>query len=226
MMFHLKLLGVVATLFVLFACSSLPEDHDVAVLVEIDRPAGISDAELHDAFVKSLPLYKKVDGLKRKYFVHSEAHFGGVYLWDNTRSASAFFDSAWHNRIQSTYGQPASLTHFDVPTDTPGASPGSAGKDGVVAIVKVGAPWYAPLGTIASRMKDSIPDYNVITGLDYKIYSIADGKRVGGIYLWDNETAANAFYDPSWHARILATYDEKADLAFYRAPLVLVNQPD
>ena len=222
----LKLLGLVAVAFVSGACAGLPEDHEVAVLVQIDRPKGLSDTALEGAFRDSLPLYQQVEGLKRKYFVHTETQFGGVYLWTDKRSASAFFDSAWHTRIQTTYGKAATLTHFDVPTETPGASLGSAGKDGVVAIVKVGAPWYAPLGTIASRMQDSVPGYMAIAGLDYKIYSIASEKRVGGIYLWDNEAIANAFYDAAWHARILATYDEDADLTFYRAPLVLVNQWD
>jgi len=211
-------------LFALAACSSVPQTAPVAVLVEIDRPAEASDQILKAGFEASLPTYRQIDGLERKYFVHSDAVFGGLYLWENRAAADAFFDSSWQDRIVTTYGQSASLTFFDAPVETAGGSPSSAGDDGSVAIVKVGAPWYAPRGTIVSRMAASVPKYAVIQGLDYKIYSIAGGKRVGGIYLWDDADAAAEFYDDAWHARIRDTYGKDAELSVYSAPVVLVNR--
>lgn len=219
-----KSLILAAASFGLAACSSIPANSPVAVLVEIDRPAGASDDVMKAAFSKSLPTYESVNGLQRKYFVLTETQFGGVYLWDNPDAAAAFFDEAWHARIRSTYGQDATLTEFDVVAETPGASPGSSGEDGVVAIVKVGAPWYAPRGTIAGRMEKTIPDYAAIAGLDFKLYTIADGKQIGGIYLWDNAAAAQSFYNDAWHQRIRDTYKDDADLDLYASPVILINR--
>ena len=218
-----NLLFASAFIPILISCASGSSKSPIAVLVEIERPDGLTDAALTSAFRDAVPTYESVSGLQRKYFVHSNTQFGGIYLWDDQDSADAFFSDAWDSRIQATYGQSAVLTQFDVPSETPGASPGTSGEDGVATIVKVSAPWYAPRGTIASRMEQSIPQYSSLPGLDYKLYSIADGKRVGGIYLWDNKAAAEAFYNADWNARILETYGEEADVSYYNAPVIVVN---
>ena len=222
----LKMLFAVSTSVVLAACSSIPNDAPIAVLVEIDRPSNTTDQTLVEGFKTAEPIYRQVPGLERKYFVFSDSVFGGVYLWENTAAAQSFFDAAWQERILQTYGQAASLTYFDAPVETEGGNPNSSGIDGVVAIVKVGAPWYAPRGAIVSRMEESVPQYQSIAGLDYKIYSIADAKQVGGIYLWDDPAAASNFFNADWHARIRETYGSDADLFMYSAPVIVVNTED
>lgn len=73
----------------------------------------------------------------------------------------------------------------------------------VVTIVRVPKPWYAPSFLVASKMRDSIPEYDKLPGLSYKIYTIGqtDG-RYGGVYLWKDRKSAEAWFNPAWFARV------------------------
>ena len=218
-----KYIAVLSGFVVLSACASSPESKLVAALVEVERPAGASDAVLLKGFNSSIPIYSKIPGLERKYFTQNDDAFGGVYLWSDKVSADAFYNEAWRKRIETTYGTTAKLTWFEVPLLTGGGAEGLAGPDAVVAIVKVSAPWYAPKGTIRSRMRDAVPLYVDVPGLDYKIFSIADEKKIGGIYLWQDQAAADKFYNEDWKVRIVETYGEEAELIFLKAPVTLIN---
>lgn len=191
--------------------------------MEVPRPAGVPDLAIDEGFRNSLPRYQDIKGLERKYFTRTTSHFGGVYLWDSRDNAEGFYNEDWTKRIQSTYGASPRLTYFDVPLSTPGGSPESAGPTSIVTIVRVPAPWYAPRSIITRRMESSVPQYNAIPGLAYKNFTIASEKKVGGIYLWDEASSANAFYDAAWHKRIRDTYDVPAEVMRLNAPVLMVN---
>jgi heme-degrading monooxygenase HmoA len=80
----------------------------VATLVQIALPAGVSQERLLAGFKASVPTFQQVPGLLRKYFITSgegaQRQFGGVYLWRDEASAQAYFNSAWHERVRSSYG--------------------------------------------------------------------------------------------------------------------------
>lgn len=219
----IKFLSIVFGLLILAACASSPSNDRIAVLVELDRPKAVTNDQIQAGFNKSLPIYSNIPGLERKYFTYTDTSFGGLYLWTDKDAADAFYSKDWSDRIKTTYGQEANLTWFDAPVLTAGGSEGLAGQDGVVTIVKVSAPWYAPKGTIRSRMAEAVPLYSDLPGLDYKYFTIANGKKVGGVYLWENEAAAKAFYNTDWEANILETYGEAADLTYLKAPIKVIN---
>lgn len=79
----------------------------------------------------------------------------------------------------------------------------------VVTWTRVNRPMLAFSFLIKSKMKDSIPEYEAISGLKSKAYSIeTDGKLFGGIYLWDSETAAKNWFNASWFQRVKEKYGE------------------
>jgi heme-degrading monooxygenase HmoA len=88
----------------------------VTTLVEIPIPAGLSREKLIAEFNAAMPTYQRIPGLLRKSFVlTSNNTFGGVYLWKNEASANAWFNTAWHERVQKTYGQAAAIEWYDTP---------------------------------------------------------------------------------------------------------------
>lgn len=104
-----------------------------------------------------------------------------------------------------------------------GSSPGKAQR-GVVVIVKVPAPWYAPDALIERKMRAAIPQYQRIPGLTYKIFSIArPGGEFGGIYLWQDRASAEAWFNPAWHRRVKAERGVDADVRMFDSPRVLDN---
>lgn len=52
----------------------------------------------------STAVYRKVDGLIRKYYVDlKDGRFGGIYLWESRAKAEAFYDESWPARFDA-YG--------------------------------------------------------------------------------------------------------------------------
>ncbi|NBO77730.1 MAG: hypothetical protein EBV28_12225, partial [Betaproteobacteria bacterium] len=73
----------------------------------------------------------------------------------------------------------------------------------VAVVVKVPAPWYAPRFLVTNKMRDTIPQYQGIAGLNFKAFSFAkaDG-HYGGIYLWKDLDAARSWFTPQWFERV------------------------
>ncbi len=95
----------------------------VGTLVAIPTPAGIDRARLIAEFRAAVPVYRRVDGLLRKYFtIGADGTFGGVYLWRDQAAADRWFDAAWHERVKKTYGVDARIEWFDTPILLPTAS--------------------------------------------------------------------------------------------------------
>ncbi|MEM7436752.1 MAG: hypothetical protein AAF436_16480 [Myxococcota bacterium] len=116
----------------------------------------------------------------------------------------------------------------DAPYVAPVLSPNPAGRsstvESVATIVGVTPPWYAFRPLVVRKYKEAIPTYQSVPGLLFKYFSIAADGKIGGIYLWENRQAADAFYDEAWHARILDTYGEPGEIQYFDAPLVLANR--
>ncbi|MEM8983024.1 MAG: hypothetical protein AAGC71_08365 [Pseudomonadota bacterium] len=221
-----KFLSIVACgtwLALLAGCSSTSADTRVAVVVELPRPATTNDLDLTHAFVAGAQRYEAVRGLQRKYFVFSDDTVGGVYLWENQDAANNFFSDDWKTRMETTFGNPATLTWFEVVSEVEGMSYEDAGSGAVVSVVRVSAPWYAPRGIIRDRMIEAMPEYTSIDGLDYKYFTIASERKIGGIYLWESDDAAKEFFNEAWHQRIQDRYGEAADLQFFYAPVTVLN---
>jgi heme-degrading monooxygenase HmoA len=73
----------------------------------------------------------------------------------------------------------------------------------VVVVVKVASPWYAPDFLIVRKMRAALPQYQAIPGLSFKIFTIAQpGGEFGGVYLWRDRVAAEAWFSSAWYARV------------------------
>lgn len=91
-----------------------------------------------------------------------------------------------------------------------GASSLAAQNTGrILTWTRVNQPWYAPNFLVRSKMKDSVPEYKAIPGLVWKSYSIeASSNRFGGIYLWESESSAKAWFNEAWFERVKSKYGE------------------
>lgn len=92
------------------------EGNAVATLVTIPVPPGVSRDRLVAEFQASIPLYQKVPGLMRKYYIiTTDGRFGGIYLWDSQAGGERWFNTAWHERGRAAYGSDARIEWFDTP---------------------------------------------------------------------------------------------------------------
>lgn len=116
----------------------------------------------------------------------------------------------------------APLAAHAQPVGGTGFAPGSA----VAAVVTVPKPWYAPRALVASRMRDTIPQYDAIPGLAFKAYSFAraDG-QFGGVYLWKDLASARAHFGPAWFERVRTERGAEGRARFYEVPVAIDNTP-
>lgn len=112
-------IAVVSATLVLAAPNALAQsvasEKPVATLVVIKTPVGITRPMLEGGFKQALPVYEKIPGLLRKFFIANENSFGGMYLWKDRASADAWYTAAWRAKAKATYGSEPQLTYFDSP---------------------------------------------------------------------------------------------------------------
>ena len=67
----------------------------ITVVTRFQLPAGINADQIRAAFEEAAPKFRNVPGLVRKQFLHSKEDsrtVGGVYLWNDERTARAFMN--------------------------------------------------------------------------------------------------------------------------------------
>ncbi len=125
-MFRLTTIAVACAASLAFAPAALTQDKPaevpVATIVTIKTPAGINRTMLGAGFKQAVPVYEKVPGLLRKYFIANGDSFGGMYLWKNRAAAEAWYSDAWRAKAKATYGSDPQLTYFDVPVQIDNAA--------------------------------------------------------------------------------------------------------
>ena len=90
-------------------------------------------------------------------------------------------------------------------------------------MVKVKKAWYAPQALVVSRMRDTIPTYETVRGLQFKYFTLADDGKFGGIYLWKDQASAKTWFSDAWFARVLSERGAPGEVVYYDAPVVLDN---
>ncbi|MGN6151233.1 MAG: hypothetical protein ACTHOH_04380 [Lysobacteraceae bacterium] len=95
-------------------------------------------------------------------------------------------------------------TAFAAPKPAPILPAPADGASGpVMAIVEVPRPWYVPDALIVRKMRATLPQYRALPGLRFKAYSFArPGGDFGGVYLWRDRAAAEAWFTPAWFERV------------------------
>jgi hypothetical protein len=83
-----------------------------------------------------------------------------------------------------------------------------------------------PAGTSKAQLTQTIHatahNYEGIPGLIRKYYGITpDGDALVGLYLWENRTAADAFYTADWMATVTARWAAAPQRQDWETPMVV-----
>ena len=86
--------------------------------------------------------------------------------------------------------------------------------------------FQVPVGTPKAKLVETINAtahaYAGIPGLIRKYYGIApDGGSLVGIYLWESEAAARAFYTPDWVAMVTKRWGAAPKRQQWETPMVV-----
>ena len=107
------------------AAAQSPATGQVAVLVAIPIPAAMPRPALVAEFEKSVPQYRQLPGLVRKYYtIGDDNRAGGIYLFASRAAAEAWFTPEWRAMVQARWGSPPVVSYFAVPVAVDGTGAG------------------------------------------------------------------------------------------------------
>ncbi|WP_146345007.1 hypothetical protein [Falsiphaeobacter marinintestinus] len=84
------------------------------VQIPLDGPKRDTDMVI-DQSVESTKIFHDVKGLRRKYYLNSDAGGGGIYEFDSRENALAWFHDGWADWMEGRFGVRPTLTLFDTP---------------------------------------------------------------------------------------------------------------
>ena len=76
----------------------------------------------------------------------------------------------------------------------------------------------------ARTFASTAPKYKNLPGLIRKYYLRSeDGRRAGGVYLWETKAAAQACYSGEWKERVQQVYGSTPEILWFDTPVVVDN---
>jgi heme-degrading monooxygenase HmoA len=204
----------------------------VAVIVKVPKPWYAPRAVVIGKMRDTIPQYANLPGLNYKMFSFAQAdgQFGGVYLWQDRTAAQAWFSPAWFERVRRERGVDGNVRMFDAPVvlDNAGAEAGATAgaEEGSAVATLVTIPTPAGLGRdrLVAEFRAALPAYQKVAGLKRKYFIITDDGRFGGIYLWESQAAAQAWFSTAWHARVKKTYGADGAIEWFDTPILLPSK--
>ncbi|SDJ86010.1 hypothetical protein [Aliiruegeria lutimaris] len=84
------------------------------VQIPLDGPRRTREVVIAQS-LESTKIFHEVKGLRRKYYLDSEAGGGGVYEFATRADAEAWFNEGWADWMEGRFGVRPVLTLFDNP---------------------------------------------------------------------------------------------------------------
>jgi len=95
----------------------------------------------------------------------------------------------------------------------------------IVAIVTFQLPQPTTLAEITKTFQSTAPKYRGIPGLLRKNYVMSeDGRRAGGIYLWESRADAERMYTPEWSKFVADKYGTAPTVEYLHSPVMVDNR--
>jgi hypothetical protein len=95
----------------------------------------------------------------------------------------------------------------------------------IVAIVTFRLPKPANLAEITTTFQSTAPRYKGVVGLLRKNYFVSeDGRRAGGIYVWETRADAEQAYTPEWAKLVEAKYGTPPEIEYLHSPVMVDNR--
>jgi len=95
----------------------------------------------------------------------------------------------------------------------------------IVTIVTFQLKQPATLAEITKTFQGTAPKYRGIPGLIRKNYVMSeDGRRAGGVYVWESRADADRMYTPDWKAFVESKYGSPPSIEYLHSPVMVDNR--
>jgi hypothetical protein len=97
----------------------------------------------------------------------------------------------------------------------------------IVAIVTFNLPKASTLADITKTFQATAPKYRGMQGLLRKNYWMSeDGRRAGGIYVWESRADAERVYTTEWKSFVEGKYGAPPVIEYLHSPVMVDNRAD
>jgi heme-degrading monooxygenase HmoA len=94
----------------------------------------------------------------------------------------------------------------------------------MTAVVQFALPNSVTLEEAAKMFESTAPKYKNLPGLVRKYYLRSeDGRKAGGVYLWESKAAAEKVYSGEWKARVKLLYGGEPEIMYFDTPVIVDN---
>ena len=93
----------------------------------------------------------------------------------------------------------------------------------LTAIVQYKLPSHIDHAACAAHFRTIAPDFRTVPGLIRKQFIYAEDGWAGGVYLWQTQAAAEAFYTGPWLDGIRERYGMDPDIKFFETACITDN---
>ena len=198
----------------------------VVVIVRIPTPRFAPKWLVRRKMRETIGLYRSIPGLAYKIFtIESQSgDFGGVYYWNSRAEADAWFNDDWFDRVRRERGSEPFVRIWDAPLtidNVDGGTPAAQGGGHVVTLVEIPIPDGVTNDLLHAGFAGAEPEYRNVPGLLRKHFVFSDNSTFGGVYLWDDKSSADAWFNDTWRSRILERYGHPAVIERFAAPILL-----
>ena len=111
-----------------------------------------------------------------------------------------------------------------LPILTGGAAAQSVSTDKLVAVVVIAR---IPPGVTHAKLEEgilaSVPTYQNIPGLIRKVFTVNEDSY-GGLYVWANRAAAEAWFTPEFVAKVKARTGVEPEIRYFDSPVQIDNR--
>ncbi len=95
----------------------------------------------------------------------------------------------------------------------------------IAAIVTFRLPKPTSLAEITKTFQSTAPRYQGMSGLLRKNYWVSEnGRRAGGIYVWETRADAERVYTAEWKAGVESKYGSPPEIEFLHSPVMVDNR--
>jgi hypothetical protein len=95
----------------------------------------------------------------------------------------------------------------------------------IVAIVTFQLAQPSTLAEITKTFQRTAPKYRGLQGLIRKNYFLSeDGRRAGGIYVWESRADAERVYTPEWAKFVEEKYGKPPVIEYLHSPVMVDNR--
>ena len=95
----------------------------------------------------------------------------------------------------------------------------------IVAVVTFQLPEATTAEEMSARFQAAVPMFQSVAGLVTKYFYVSeDGRRAGGIYVWESRADADRLYNGEWRPFVEKKFGSPPTIDFLNSPVMVDNR--